>query len=72
MITAEVVQSKEGLTEGTIYEVEDISMGQSYTSVYLKEHQRGYNSVYFEFYENDQQLDIFKDKRFNPYIRIKG
>lgn len=51
-----------------LYEVEKISMGQSYTSVYLKNNNKSYNSIYLEFYENNKIIDIFKDSRFNPYI----
>lgn len=43
-------------------------MGQSSTSVSLKEGSRCYNSVYLEFYENDKIINIFEDERFNPYL----
>lgn len=56
------------LEVGKMYEVEEISMGQSYTSIDLKNRIRSYNSVIFEFYEGDKQIDIYSDKRFNPYI----
>ena len=57
------------LQVGAYYKVEKIDMGQSYTSIYLEEFFRVYNSVYFEFYENGKEIDIYKDKRFNPYIQ---
>ena len=57
------------LQVGAYYKVEKIEMGQSYTSIYLEEFFRVYNSVYFEFYENGKEIDIYKDKRFNPYIQ---
>ena len=57
------------LEVGKLYEVKDISMGQSCTSVYLKDKTHSYNSVLFEFYEGNKQIDIYRDKRFNPYIR---
>lgn len=57
------------LEVGKLYEVENIYMGQSNTSILLKGRKGCYNSVYFDFYEGDKLIDIFKDKRFNPYIR---
>ena len=57
------------LEVGKIYEVEDIQMGQSYTDIFLKGKDKSYNSVLFKFYENDKEIDIYRDKRFNPYIR---
>lgn len=57
------------LIVGEMYEVESVSMGQSYTDVYLVGKNSGYNSVMFEFYEDGKSLDIYSDARFNPYIR---
>lgn len=59
---------KHDLEVGKLYEVKDIYMGQSSTSVSLKERNKCYNSVYLEFYENDRIINIFEDERFNPYI----
>ena len=77
MITAKVIRESQDdewlnhdLEYGKMYEVEDIDMGQSYTSVYLKDMRNPYNSVIFEFYEDDELLDIYKDARFNPYLYI--
>lgn len=56
------------LEVGIEYEVRNISIGQSHTSIYLKGFNGSFNSVIFEFYENGKELNIFKDKRFNPYI----
>ena len=44
-------------------------MGQSSTSVYLDGFDHPFNSVQFTFFENKQEIDIFRDARFNPYIR---
>ena len=56
-----------GLEIGQMYEVEKISMGASYTFVSLKDKPgRSYNSVCFEFYEDDKPLNIYRDKRFYP------
>lgn len=63
---------KHDLEVGKFYDVEDIQMGQSHTSIYLKDKKFSYNSVIFEFYENDKQIDIYKDERFNPYLRHKN
>lgn len=75
MITAKVIREsqddewlKHDLEYGKMYEVEDIDMGQSYTSVYLKDMRNPYNSVIFEFYEDGKSLDIYRDTRFNPYV----
>ena len=57
---------------GKLYEVKDIRMGQSHTTIYLKEKEHPYNSVIFEFYEDNKQIDIYKDERFNPYLRHKN
>ena len=75
MVTAKVKDNKdpfgreyEGLVKGKEYPVEHISMGQSYTHVALKGVPCLVNSVCLEFYENGHELDIYSDKRFNPYI----
>ena len=56
------------LEVGQLYEVHDIYMGQSCTTIVLKDRKRSYNSVYFEFYEGSKELDIYNDERFNPYL----
>lgn len=77
MITAKVIRESEDnpwlkhdLEYGKEYEVEAISIGQSYTSVYIVDKPYPYNSVFFEFYENGKLLDIYHDARFNPYLCI--
>ena len=57
------------LVVGKLYEVDDIQMGQIYTDIFLKGKDLSYNSIIFEFYENGEKIDIYRDKRFNPYIR---
>lgn len=61
---------KAGLIAGNEYPVSDISVGQSYTNVYLENFQGPFNSVQFEFYEGGEPLNIFQDKRFNPYLGV--
>lgn len=57
-----------GFKVGDRFTVKDVSMGQSHTTVYLREHDRGFNSVFFTFEEDGKPLDIYSDHRFNPYI----
>ena len=58
------------LEVGKIYEVSKISMGQFFTSIILKKYpEKIYNSVFFEFFEDGKPLDIYNDKRFNPYLK---
>lgn len=59
---------KIGLKVGERYEVEDLSMGSSHTSVYLKNVKGSFNSVQFEFEENGEPIDIYNDPRYNPYL----
>ena len=75
MITAKVIRKSQNdawlnhdLEYGKTYEVEDIDMGQSYTSVYLKDMRNPYNSVIFEFYEDGMPLNIYCGTRFNSYL----
>ena len=50
------------------YEVESVEMYRSYTDIKLKNIDRKFNSVIFEFYENSNEIDIYNDPRYNPYI----
>ena len=52
------------------FEVEEISMGQSYTTIYLKGFKKGFNSVHFKFYKDGKSLDIYADPRYNPYYYL--
>lgn len=67
---ADVERAKEaGLKVDEKYEVENISMGQSNTKIYLKEFTGCFNSVQFEFEEeNGAPVNIYKDRRYNPYM----
>ena len=60
---------KMGLKVGERYEVENVDMGQSYTSIYLKDIRGNFNSVQFEFEEDEKPIDIYDDPRYNPYLR---
>lgn len=61
-----------GLEVGAKYEVSNIIMGQSSTSVYLEGFEAPFNSIHFVFEENGEPLDIFRDHRFNPYLGRAG
>ena len=50
--------------------VRDIDMGQSSTSIYLDGYKGSFNSVFFEFEENGKEIDIYGDKRYNPYLSM--
>jgi hypothetical protein len=55
------------LEKGKLYEVEDINIGQSTTSIKIKGYEPTFNSVMFKFYDIDSEpIDIFKTK-YNPY-----
>ena len=58
-----------GFKEGDKFEVDYIDMDGSSTSIYLKDFpNQPFNSVFFEFEENGEELDIYDDTRFNPYL----
>lgn len=60
---------KMGLKKNKKYEVDCMSMGQSYTSIYLKGIEGNFNSVQFEFQEpNGAPVNIYRDPRYNPYL----
>ena len=76
MIEAKCIKNKDPwssklykeLEEGQMYEIDHIDMGQSSTGIYLKGIKHSFNSVCFKFYENKRPINIYKDKRFNPYL----
>lgn len=58
-----------GYKIGDMFEVEYVSMGQSYTTIVDKKDGEGYNSVYFEFYDsNGDEVDIYRNPYYNPYL----
>lgn len=61
--------AKAGFKVGDRFTLKGVSMGQSHTTVTLKGHPVGFNSVFFDFEEDGEPLDIYRDARFNPYIR---
>ena len=61
-----------GFKVGDRIEVKDIIMHQSSTDVYLEGYSDSFNSVFFEFEENGEELDIYNDRRFNDYLSMYG
>lgn len=61
---------KIGLKVGEKYEVEDLVMGQSHTSIYLKDIEGVFNSVQFDFEEDGKPIDICDSPKYNPYYYI--
>jgi hypothetical protein len=57
-----------GLKVGERYEVEYLSMGGSHTSVFLNNINGCFNSVQFEFYENEQPVDIYRNPKYSGYM----
>lgn len=60
--------AKTFLEVGNEYEVEFIDMGQSYTSIYLVDFKKPFNSVLFDFFEGGKEIDIFKSPKYNVYL----
>lgn len=56
------------LKQGSVYVVSKINMSQSSTLIELVDHINCYNSIHFTFYENGEELNIYRDKDFNPYM----
>lgn len=50
------------------YEVENIIMGQSHTTIYLKNIEGAFNSVSFDFYLDNQPINIYETPQFNWYL----
>ena len=64
------IEAGKSLELGKNYEVSIINMGQSYTSVKLADFpDLVFTSTQFKFFEGDNEINIFRDPRFNPYMR---
>lgn len=66
------IREEDGLEIGTEYDVEDIMMGQSNTSVELVGIKGAYNSISFKFMHDGREIDIFRSPLINPYMRFNG
>ena len=71
-IKAVAIREEDGLEIGTEYDVEDIIMGQSNTSVELVGTKGTYNSISFKFMPNGREIDIFRSPLINPYMKFDG
>lgn len=70
-IMAKLIDDHYGdLKVGELYQVEDIHMGQSNTSVYLKDKKVSCNSVHFKFYLGDREINIYKSGLINGYATL--
>ena len=58
-----------GLIKGKEYPVKSIDMSLSFTLVELTGIFYLINSVCLKFFENGKEIDIYSDKRFNPYLK---
>lgn len=53
------------------YEVDDIQMGQSSTTIFLMEFGRKpFNSIHFKFYMRDREIDIYNSGLINRYRTV--
>lgn len=63
------ILKKNNIKIGDKFEVEDVSMGQSNTSITLKGFKNVFNSVHFRFEdESGSEVNIYRDHRYNPYL----
>ena len=53
------------LEVGKMYKVDSVDMSSCFTYIYLKGHERSYNSILFDFYDKH---DIYSDPKYNPYL----
>lgn len=66
--TPEATKPNSPLVLNQLYEVETVNMGQSYTSIYLKDFpNRHFNSVSFDFYHDDKLIKLQDFPQYNPY-----
>lgn len=59
---------EQGLVLNEKYEVVSVNMGSFYTNILLKGYNIHFNSVQFDFEEDGEPIDIYSDRRFNPYL----
>lgn len=66
--------AKKYLDGNETYVLDFVNMEKFHTEVYLKEFpDLSFNSVVFTFYEEDgTPINIYKDKRFNPFMTKHG
>lgn len=64
--------SRNHLAVNAEYCVTSVDMGQSNTSIKLLDIPGVFNSAQFEFFEDGRSVDIYKDPRYNPYLKLRG
>ena len=66
--TPEAEKPDSPLVLNQFYEVAAVNMGQSYTSISLKDFpNKSFNSVSFDFYHDDEQIYLQDFPEYNPY-----
>ena len=66
--TPEAEKPDSPLVLNQFYEVAAVNMGQSYTSIGLKDFpNKSFNSVSFDFYHDDEQIYLPDFPEYNPY-----
>ena len=66
--TPEAEKPDSPLVLNQFYEVTAVNMGQSYTSIGLKDFpNKSFNSVSFDFYHDDEQIYLQDFPEYNPY-----
>lgn len=53
------------------YDIADIKMSQSNTSILLEGESKYFNSVHFRFELHGKPIDIYRSGAFNTYLRTK-
>lgn len=71
-ITAIPTKDIKGLENGKEYEVDEIMMGQSSTSVTVVGIKGSFNSISFKFTHDGREIDISRSALINPYMRYNG
>ena len=51
------------------YEVDNVTIKYCHTDIHLRGIATPFNSVFFDFYEDGKEIDIYTDRRFNPHIK---
>jgi len=54
------------------YELATVYMKEDITTVRLIGYFEWFNSIFFDFFEDGKEVDIYTDPRFNPFIRGHG
>lgn len=68
-IKAEPIDDYYGL-KNEKYDVREINMGQSSTSINLMGFDKVFNSVHFKYYLHNREIDIYRSGLINPYMQL--